>query len=269
MKRTIIGLLAAAPLCATPVDSAAQETTHPMYYVRQEFVRPAEIAAYETETVRWLGDLDEADPATALQWVTVVGPEIGYAYVVPIAGLAGIDAVRRAITTSRPDAAARWSTVGASEQTPIDHIETLVIELRPDLSYLPRRVELDPTLPFRKYHWYYVIPGLEGQFEGIAGQLVDLYERSGVEHGFRIYNLVLGSDLPVFLMVERALDEADYAVRTQRIGEQVGTGADALRGRFLAVSRRVEVMEATTRGDLSYPALSGGTSSDLQDIRDR
>ena len=267
MKRFIIGLLAAAPLCVTA--AAAQETAHPMYYVRQEFVRPAEIAGYESETLRWLDDLEEADPATALQWVTVVGPEMGYSFVVPIEGLAGIDRVRAAISTSRLEAAGRWSTERAGLPTPIDHIETLVIELRPDLSYLPRRVELDPTLPFRKYHWYYVVPGLEGQFEDIARELVDLYERSDVEHGFLIYNVVLGSDLPVLLMVERALDEADYAVRTQRIGEQVGAGADALRGRFLAVSRRVEVMEGMTRGDLSYPPLTGNVSSDLGEIRER
>ena len=268
MRRLTIGLLAAAPLCTGIELTAAQETPHPMYYVRQEFVRAALVSEYEGETRRWLSDLGGSDVTRDVQWVTVVGPELGYAYVVPIEGHAGIDRVRSTISASRQQAAARWSTLGAGLQTPIDHIETRVIELRPDLSYLPRRVELDLTLPFRKYHWYHVIPGLEWQFEEMAMRLVGLYEDRGVAHGFRIYSVLMGSDLPVFLMVERAGDEVDYAVRAGTIRETVGDESDAIFGQFLSVTRRVEVMEGMTRGDLSYPPLEpapGGASA----VRDR
>lgn len=225
MRRFVLGLFVVAPLCAISSGAAAQETSHPMYLIRQEFVRPAQMADYEAETRRWL---------------------------------AGIDHVRSRLSTSRSDAPGRWSSSAGSVPTPIDHSESYVVELRPDLSYLPRTVELDLTLPFRKYHWYHTIPGREGKFEDIATRLVALYAEHGIEDGYRFYELILGSELPVYLMVQRAHDEADYAARTARIRATVGGGgADALVGQFLQFTRKVEVMEGMTRGDLSHPPLIG------------
>jgi len=266
MQRFVIGLLVAVPLCSMSEGAAAQEISHPMYLIRQEFVKPAGMSAYETETRRWLADLGETRVAHDVQWVTVYGPELGYSYVVPIEGLGGIDRIRSTINTSRSDASARWSAAAEGEPTPIDHIETFVVELRPDLSYLPRTVELDLTLPFRKYHWYHTVPGLESQFEDIATRLVALYEEYGIVHGYRFYELLLGTDLPVFLMVERARDEADYAARTARIRDTVGDEADALFGQMLQFTRRVDVMEGTTRGDLSHPPLTGPPRVEILDI---
>ena len=257
MKRFIVGLLVAVPLSVLSEDSAAQETAHPMYLIRQEFVRPAQMPDYETETRRWIAALGQTEVAHDVEWVTVYGPEMGYSYIVPIEGLAGIDGVRATISTSRSDAAARWSATDVPGPTPIDHVEAYVVELRPDISYLPRTVELDLTLPFRKYHFYHTIPGLEGKFEEIASQLVALYGEYGIEHGYRFYEHILGSDLPVFLMVERAESEADYATRAANIRAAVGGAADALVGQFLRFTRSVEVMEGMTRGDLSYPPLTG------------
>ncbi|MDH3734246.1 MAG: hypothetical protein OEU54_11970 [Gemmatimonadota bacterium] len=256
MKRLTIGLLAAVPLCVTPFASAAQETIHPTYLIRQEFVKPAEMDAYETETIRWLDDLAESAAAEDLQWVSVYGPELGYSYIIPIQGLAGFDRARSIIGMTRADAHARWAK--SDGPTPVEHVEQSVIELRPELSYLPRTVALNLDLPFRKYHWYHVIPGLEADFEGIATQIVDLFGGAGIEHGYRIYAYVIGADMPLYVMVERASDEADYASRTARIRETVGDRADALFGRLLQFARRVDVMEGSVRGELSFPAMGEG-----------
>ncbi len=255
MKRLVIGLLVAVPL-VRPGGIAAQETPHPMYVVRQEFVKAAQLSDYETETRRWLADLGRTEVAHEVQWVTVFGPELGYSYVIPVDGFAGIDEVRRNLGISRSGAPARWSTREGDEPTPIDHVETLVLELRPDLSYLPRTVDLDLTLPFRKYHWYFLIPGLEDRFEDIAARMVELYGRHEIPQGFLCYEVLLGRELPVFLMVERARNEVDYAAQAARIAATVGDEADALFGQMLKLTRRIEVMEGMTRGDLSYPPLT-------------
>ena len=255
MKRFAIGLLAAVPLCVTPSGSVAQETSHPMYLIRQEFVKPAFTDQYESETVRWLDDLAVGAVAGDLQWVAVHGPELGYAYVAPIEGLAGFDRIRAVMTLSQEETETRWAGSGAA--TPVERADMSVIELRPDLSYLPRTVALNLELPFRKYHWYHVVPGLESGFEDVAAQIVELYGKSRIDHGYRLYEYVIGTDLPLYVIVERANDEADYAARTAQIRATVGDQADALFGRLMRFARRVDVMEGSVRGELSFPRLEG------------
>ena len=262
MDRTIVGFLVAASMCVPPSGTAAQDPPSPMYLVRQEFVRPAETSRYEEQTARWIERLLEARPAEPVQWVAVVGPELGYSYVVPIDGFAGIDLLREHLSTSRSDVAGRWREDG-SEAIPIERVRASVISLRPDLSYLPRAVELDLTLPFRKYHWYHVTPGLERRFEDAARRLVALYAEQGIEHGFRFYEFELGHDLPIFLLVERAADAADYAARTERVLETVGADADALFGEMLRSTRSLRIMEGMTDGELSFPPLGDAPSATL------
>ncbi len=262
MKRSIIGVLVAATLYVPAGDAAAQATSSPMYMVRQEFVRPSDLARYEAETARWINALQGTRVANDVGWVAVYGPELGYSYVVPIDGFAGIDRFRAHLSTSRSDLGARWSgQIG--EAQPIQSVTTFVITLRPDLSYLPRTVALDPTLPFRKYHWYHVMPGMERAFEDAAQRLVSLYAEHGVEHGFLFYEFGLGEDLPIFLLVERAEDAADYTAQSRRILDKVGTDADALFGEMLRFTRHLNLMEGMVRGELSFPPLDPAAQTDL------
>ncbi len=258
MTRTLIGILVAASLCSYPRGTVAQETRHPMYIVRSEFVKPAETAAYETATKRWLSELTIDD----VTWVTIYGHELGYAFVVPIENFAALDEVRLSFgTTSRTSPDARWAQSAATAATPVERVESYVIELRPDLSYLQRTVSLDATLPFRKYHWYHAIPGREAEFEAVVTSLVELYRARDVDQGFLFYEVVIGDDLPVFLRVERADDEAHYAAQASMIRETLGDQADALFGRLLEYTRHVEVMEGAVRSGLSYPPPSQAASS--------
>lgn len=260
MRGPVIGFLVAAALCSFPEPAAAQDPNpmdpNPMYLIHREHVKPAQVPAYEEETRRWIEALVGSDVAGLLEWVAIYGSELGYTYVIPIDGFAGIDELRRTFATSREDVSSRWTSLAGRSSTPIDHIESSVLELRPQLSYLPRTVALNLELPFRKYHWYHVSAGMEPRFEEVATRLVELYAQNDIEHGFRFYEVIVGDDLPLYVLVERAHDEADYAARTARIRATVGPEADALFGRILDYTRRVEVMEGMTRGELSYPPLA-------------
>lgn len=254
MRRPVIGFLVAAALCPYPEPAAAQDP-NPMYLIHREHVKPAQVQAYEEATRAWISALEETEVSALLEWVAIYGPELGYTYVIPIEGFGGIDEVRRNFATSREDVSSRWASLAGTAATPIDNVDSSVLELRPQLSYLPRAVALDLELPFRKYHWYHVTAGMESRFEEVATRLVALYAEHDIEHGFRFYEVIVGEDLPLYVLVERAHDEADYAARTARIRATVGPAADALFGRILDYTRRVEVMEGMTRGELSYPPL--------------
>ena len=230
-----------------------------MYVVRAEHVKPARVVDYEDQTRRWLADA-ASELGDEVQWTMIYGSEIGYAHVAPVSGFAQLDRLRGKFPTGNASLEDRWDRLPVGQSPPVEWLESYVLELRPDLSYLPRTVDFDPTLPFRKYHWYHLIPGRQSAFEDIARQLVSLYGRHGIEQGFRIYEVLLGQDLPIFVLVERAEDEVDYASRAAGIRMQLGGLGDALFGRVLEYTRHLEVNEGMTRGELSYPPIMAETS---------
>ncbi len=253
MKRLATAALVLVPLAFTPAELGAQEA-HPTYLVYHDYVKASMIPQYEEMMKQLLGELAHGPVRDRIQFVTIDGPELGYAYVIPIDGSAGIDrfraAFREGVESIEPES---WTSMQARMRAAVDYRKSIVIELRPNLSYLAETVEMDAELPFRKYHWYYVVRGQETQFEKVAMDLVALYSRYDVQHGFRIYEITLGDDLPSYVMVERAESEADYATRTATIQLAVGNDAEALFGRALQFTRRIEVMEGVIRPDLSFP----------------
>ncbi len=262
MKRLAAAALLTVPLAFTSIELGAQQA-HPTYLVYQDYVKASMIPQYEEMMRQLLGELADGPVRDQIQFVTIDGPELGYAYVIPIEGSAGIDVFRQAFQTGVANIEAdSWSAMQARMRAAVDYRKSIVIELRPNLSYLAETVEMDAELPFRKYHWYYVVRGEEAQFEKVAMDLVDLYSRFDIQRGFRIYEITLGDDLPSYVMVERAESEADYATRTATIQLAVGNDADALFGRILQFTRRIEVMEGVIRPELSFPpfelASTGG-----------
>jgi hypothetical protein len=256
MKRFTLGGPVAIPLILFAGQLSGQEVNHPMYLVYQEYVRAAQTPQYEEATHTLLDRMLETPISSQVQFVTIAGPELGYAFVVPIDGFAGIDAFNRNLAAGAGHIGLdEWTGLEDKIGQAIDHRKSIVIELRPDLSYLPDLVDLTAELPFRNYHWYYTIPGKQQQLESVALELVALYAANGIGHGFRFYQILLGDDLPGYVVVERAESEADYAARTAKIRETVGGDADALLGKALAFTRRIEVMEGLIRPDLSFPPV--------------
>lgn len=253
MKRLAAAALVTVPLAFTSAGLGAQEA-HPTYLVYQDYVKASMIPQYEEMMKQLLAELAHGPVRDQIQFVTIDGPELGYAFVIPIDGSAGIDRFREAFRTGVASIEAEaWTAMQARMRAAVDYRKSIVIQLRPNLSYLAETVAMDAELPFRKYHWYYVVRGQEVEFEKVAMEMVDLYSRFDIRRGFRIYEITLGDDLPSYVMVERADSEADYASRTAATQLAVGNDAEALFGRILQFTRRIEVMEGVIRPDLSFP----------------
>ncbi len=252
MRTPLLSLVALLALGVSGPGWAQEPEAPPMLWVLQDYVAPSNVQAYEVaakELVDLLGSVN-AEPG----YTTISGPEIGYAYVMPVNGFAGIGEVwQQWDATVEAIGAERFAEVHAQFGETIDHTASSVIMLRPDLSYRLDDTALSPEKPFRMYHWLYTVPGKEQDMERVAKAYVELYESKGIEHGWRTYQVVMGPDLPAYLIAESADSEADYWAAMSELQEVLGEEGEALSQEGMKYMRRIEINSGWVRADLSYP----------------
>jgi hypothetical protein len=117
---------------------------------------------------------------------------------------------------------ANWAELEARSAECVDHAAASLIVLRPDLSYMAESTPISGERPFRKYYWWYAIPGKEQELEEVAKAYVELYESKGIDMGFRLYQTVMGPELPTYLVVENAASEADYHAQSAEVQAALG-----------------------------------------------
>jgi hypothetical protein len=131
--------------------------------------------------------------------------------------------------------------------------------LRPELSYRPEAVGFTPSEPHRTYVQFSVWPSKVAEFEASARAWAEAYGRHGVDHGFRLYQYITGADLPMYLLVKNARDEAHAAAVSAQLAATLGADNGRLMAQTGATLRSVREMRGEVRPDLSYPALPGGS----------
>ena len=194
-----------------------------------------------------------------MQFASISGPEIGYVYAIPVDGLQGLvdffAAWEPAIEMIGAD---KWAEFEARSSKAVEYAQTSMIVLRPDLSFLPETTEISADKPFRKYHWVFIVPGKEEVFEEVARAYVSLWEENGFPVGWRIYQAMMGADLPMYLVVESAKDEAEYVAMTAEMQAALPDAAKELQAKMQQAVRRMEINEGWVRPELSYPAMETG-----------
>lgn len=255
MNRFALFGSAAALALAAPSVAAQEQGPPQMLYIVQDFVKPAMLQQYEANTKAFLKDLAATPKATeTIRFTAVSGMEVGYIYVVPVSGWADLGkAFENWEAASKAMGQEKWGEHMARGAGAVDHSATSMIVLRPDLSYKIEGTALTPERPYRHYSWWYVIPGKEQAIEAVAKEFVDLYKTRNIQTGWRIYQHVVGPDLPMYLVVETAENAAAFEARTAKIRETLGEAGMRLEQKAMKLARRVEINDAWIRPDLSFP----------------
>ncbi len=255
MKKAVLFLFPAGLALGLAGPAVAQDDAPPaMYYIVQEHVKPAMASQYEQHTKAFIKDLAATPGIEGIQWTGVSGTEVGYIYVVPIEGLSGL-----AQTFEGWEAASakmgqqKWAEHMARSSAVTEYSSTSILALRNDLSYRPETAALTTAHPYRHYAWWYVLPGKEQAIEAVAREYVELYKAHGIETGWRVYQHVVGPDLPMYLVVETAESEAAFYAETARITELLGEQGRKLQEKAMQLARRIEINDAVIRPDLSFP----------------
>ena len=187
--------------------------------------------------------------------MTVVGPELGYVFVMPIENWAGMDQMHanwtEAIEAIGED---RFEDIIAPAVDAMDHIEVFQVVRRNDLSYTPENPRLKPDeVKYIHYGFYYALPGKGEELEAIAKEFVELYKSKGIDTGWSLYQSVTGNDLPLYVVAHGAKSLTDYYTHREKLTEQVGEEGKKISAKVGATVRKMEYKEGTLRPDLSYP----------------
>ena len=242
-KQMALGL--ATVLCALGASVFAGEEQGAekpqLYCIYKEVVKPGMAEQYEAAIKYMISEFKayQIDPEK-VHWKMVSGPEIGYLYGMPIEDFAGMDQMK-----------ANWMEVVeiigeeklAEMMTPaqeaMERVEVFHVAQRPDLSYAPESPRLKrEEIKYVHYGFYYVLPGKQEDLEAIAREFAELYKSKGIDSGWRFYQPITGTDLPVYIVAQGARSAADFFSNREKLRELLGEEAEKIGKKVGATIRK-------------------------------
>ena len=257
-----ISFVLAAALCAACMGlaTAQQEDKTPkpeLFLISIAHVKPAMTKQYEGAVKEIIGELASynVDPAK-VNFQTVFGSELGYVFVRPMENFGAMDSMRQnweeAIDSIGQE---RFKTLAAKADAAVVSRERIHTRHRAELSYTPEYPALKPEdVKFINYTFIYVTPGAEETFEEVAEEFVAIYKKNNIDAGWRIYQSVTGTDLPLFVIIESGKSRAEFAAQEERIEAMLAEQTKELGLKASSCIRRVDKKEGYPRPDLSYPS---------------
>jgi hypothetical protein len=132
-----------------------------------------------------------------------------------------------------------------------EYREDGLIALRPNLSYMPENARLKPEeTNFFNWSFTYILPGKEQALEEMAKKYKTLYQTKNIPDGFLLYEVIMGKEQPMYILVQSAKSPADYFSTDH--SEALGKEGAALQSKLWSVIRKVEYKQAWIARDLSH-----------------
>jgi hypothetical protein len=259
MKRFLL-LAAAAMILAPATPAAAQSASEPTWFtIFADHVATSNRADFEKATGEFMKAYSATKP-DGISWITISSDDMGYLYVVPGSGPMDIEELDAAYSAGIEAGGAAVREAQAKTNALVESQDMYFILLRPDLSYEPGKVQITADRPYRHYTQLFVHPGMQRKFEASIAAWIDAYRKAGIERGWRIYQYVTGTDLPAYLVVTSAKNEADSYASDAEIQERLGDTLGKLRAGTGPTLRKVKETSGWVRPEFSYPAMSGGSN---------
>jgi hypothetical protein len=126
-----------------------------------------------------------------------------------------------------------------------------LIALRPDLSYIPENPRLKPEeANFFNWTLTYILPNKEQEFEEIAKKYKTLYQTKKIPDGFMLSQVIMGDELPLYVLVQSANSPADYFSIDH--SETLGKEGMSMQNKLWSLIRKIDYKQAWIARDLSY-----------------
>ena len=250
VKRSSFLFLPLLLLFALPAQ--AQQPEVQWLTVFADHVPISDQAAFEEISLQFIDLMSDAG-ISDVSWATVQTDLFGYAYVMPggPGDLAELNATWGAAIAALGDPGAESMAKGDKL---VSSRDMFYLGLRNDLSYMPERVQISGELPYRYYTQLFVHPHKVAEFEASLSGWQSMYREAGVEHGWRVYQYMTGTDLPAYLVVQAAASVAAFHTRQAELEANVGDRMDEMRAKTGPTLRRAVNSGGWVRPDLSYPA---------------
>jgi hypothetical protein len=256
MKRSpfpgIVSLGAALALLA-PVAAGAQTPGGQYFVVHQEVAKPSMVKEYESTSKEFVA-MVKANKAKMphFSFNCLASPDFTYTFVAPIPNMAGMDAINGDFGALAQSAGASFADLNKRSGAATEYIKEWIIQFVPELSYSPAEPRAGAPRYFH-YGIYYVTPGRDAEAEAVGAEYVKLFKAKGVKNGYNVYKVVMGAEMPAYIVSVGATDAAEYQADDAKLAALLGTEFQALGARTIALTRRFETREAVARPDLSIP----------------
>ncbi|HXU29658.1 MAG TPA: hypothetical protein VN851_03685 [Thermoanaerobaculia bacterium] len=247
------GIALAFAALAAP-SAQAQAPAGQLYGIHREHANPALIADYEKTSHEFAAAMKDSKISTfPANFITWSYDDLSYDYVAPMTDMNDLTRVPATFAelAGKMGAEKFGDLMGRANPT-IQSWDDVVIRERPDLGYAPEkpRVSREETGVMR-FDYYYLQPGKEIELDQLAKDWRALATAKGIRDGYRIFETVVGPEMPLLVVATPGRDATDLATAWAANVKTGGAEWQALMARTLGMCRKFETKVGTWRGDLS------------------
>lgn len=251
--RRLCGIALGLAALAAPI-AQAQAPAGQLYSVHREHADPTRLTEYEATSREFAAAMKEHKistfPAPYNVWSY---DDLTYDFVAPMATLDDLAKLPTTFATlAQRMGEAKFADLWSRANSTMLSWDDVVIRERPDLGYAPAnpRVSKEETAVVR-FDYYYLRPGAEGQLDQLAKDWRALATAKGVRDGYRIFETVVGPELPLLIVATPGKDATDLATAWAANVKTGGAEWQALMARTLGLCRKFETRVGTLRGEMS------------------
>lgn len=218
--------------------------------IREDVVKPSRTVEYEAALAE-LSNFLKKNEVSDIMYLTQLQDNYSYAHISIIKNIDQLDGGLRKYfegTANSAEFELIWDYLNES----IEYYEFTIGKYHPELSYVSDGNLWLEKAPYRRWNYYYFQPGTEAQVEQIMASWASLYKQKGIEHGFRVFKGLIGTENPVYIFTTWAESPLDYQQGLQDNIKLLGEEGAELWMAMMKYVRDVETVEGWYLPQYSY-----------------
>ena len=245
----VVGLL--VNLFALNVYAQEEESQSQLFVIHEDVVKPSMVGKFEEARKGLLAKLKEHN-MTSMSYRVAVTDDFHYMMISEIENMAALDKnpwqeLREKMGDEESRAMAKWN-----DET-YDMHHSYLVRLQHNLSYTPENAgENSEEMNFRHWSFYYINPDKAEEAKEIAKEWHTLFASKKIPTGYRIYTGGMGTEVPLYVVVQWAKNAAEFQAQDAKTNELLGEEGKELSQRTFAITRKFETKTGWMRPDLSY-----------------
>ena len=246
----MVGLV--VTLWAVTALAQAEEPKAQLYFVEDVVMKPSMVAEYEAiikEVVPLCAQHEFPYPFYAYST-----NDFHYYFVYPVENYADIDNLNKAWNElGKKVGVKQWQAMMERFVGTFEYYQYSVIRYLPELSYTPEKPRLKPEeANFVFWEFFYIPVGKEKELDEICQEWIELYKSKKISDGWETYVVEIGTEMPLYIFIERAKSAVDYYSQSEKILKLLGEKYQPLIAKTYAIRKKVELKTGRFRPGLSY-----------------
>jgi hypothetical protein len=241
-------------LCFCSLTTIAQdeEQKAQLIFMDEYVVKPSLIAEFEGASKDTLAEWSKHKYPYSFEGY--FSEDMSFIFITQLKNFADIDNYYKVLEElEKKVGTKRWKALWKRESAALNYIKSRIFYYLPELSYFPENPRLKPGEErFAVWSFYYVIPGMEDEFEAVSKEWVTLHKEKNGRNGYKCYAGDFGTDMPVYLIFWKAKSETDALISLEKSFNLFGEDGKVLEEKEGSLLRGFKMKRGWLRPDLSY-----------------